>query len=208
MDINFPRFFKVHLKIFVCVVFISSLFAGSSNTKLIEAFAGNSDLVKSSLSLSNSNSSIKSSYEKPSQSCLSSLIGMKGIRLSTSIVGKSTAIQNNIEFIPFAHTPTSTSPTLTDKTDPKELRVALVFPTFTAAAYDRAFYSFYRKHIDTRPGQNVTQDLDLLSTKVENEISPSASGPSMIYLVSHLQKVLFFHFIDAKIYIASILEAQ
>ena len=70
-------------------------------------------------------------------------------------------------------------------------RIALVFPTFTAAAYDyNSFYDFYRKHIDTPSGKNVTKDLNLLSITVTNEISPEASGNSMLFMIKNLEQTI------------------
>jgi hypothetical protein len=48
----------------------------------------------------------------------------------------------------------------------KKVKIALVMPTFTAAAYDKSFYLFYNKYINVTTGVNVTTDLNLLSSKV------------------------------------------
>jgi len=69
----------------------------------------------------------------------------------------------------------------------KGLKIAVVMPTFTAAAYNNAFYVFYNKYINITRGVNVTTDLDLLSSKVTNEPSLSASGPAMLYLLGNLK---------------------
>jgi N,N-dimethylformamidase beta subunit-like, C-terminal len=72
----------------------------------------------------------------------------------------------------------------------KGVRIAVVMPTFTAAAYDHSFYVFYDKYINvTRGGVNITTDLNLLSNKVTNKPSLSASGIAMLYLLGNLKWV-------------------
>ena len=36
----------------------------------------------------------------------------------------------------------------------------------------------------------MTEDLNLLSTKVKNEVSPNASGPSMLFMIAHLENLV------------------
>lgn len=69
----------------------------------------------------------------------------------------------------------------------KGVNIAVVMPTFTAAAYNNAFYVFYNKYINVTRGVNVTTDLNLLSSKVTNEPSVSASGLAMLYLLGNLK---------------------
>jgi hypothetical protein len=69
----------------------------------------------------------------------------------------------------------------------KAVKIAVVMPTFTAAAYTNAFYVFYNKYINVTRGVNVTTDLSLLSSKVTNEPSMSASGLAMLYLLGNLK---------------------
>jgi hypothetical protein len=69
----------------------------------------------------------------------------------------------------------------------KAVKIAVVMPTFTAAAYTNAFYVFYNKYINVTRGINVTTDLSLLSSKVTNEPSMSASGLAMLYLLGNLK---------------------
>lgn len=72
----------------------------------------------------------------------------------------------------------------------KGVKIAVVMPTFTAAAYTNAFYIFYNKYINvTREVNiiNITTDLNLLSSKVTNDPSSSASGPAMLYLLGNLK---------------------
>jgi hypothetical protein len=69
----------------------------------------------------------------------------------------------------------------------KGVKIAVVMPTFTAAAYSNAFYTFYKKYIHAPRGLNITTDLNLLSSKVTNEPSSSASGFAMLYLLGNLK---------------------
>jgi hypothetical protein len=39
----------------------------------------------------------------------------------------------------------------------KGVRIAVVMPTFTSAAYDHSFYIFYNKYINVTQGVNITQ---------------------------------------------------
>ncbi len=71
----------------------------------------------------------------------------------------------------------------------KGVRIAVVMPTFTAAAYDHSFYVFYNKYINVTQGVNITTDLNLLSNKVTNKPSLSASGIAMLYLLGNLKWV-------------------
>lgn len=72
------------------------------------------------------------------------------------------------------------------------IRIALINPTFTTAAYNHAFYLFYKKYGETPPKVNITSDLKLLSSKVINTntnlTSPSArSAFAMLNLLSNLK---------------------
>jgi len=71
----------------------------------------------------------------------------------------------------------------------KGVRIAVVMPTFTSAAYDNSFYVFYHKYINVTRGVNITKDLNLLSNKVTNKPSLSASGIAMLYLLGNLKWV-------------------
>jgi hypothetical protein len=73
----------------------------------------------------------------------------------------------------------------------KGARIALVVPIFTGAAYNDAFYIFYKHYAGVRAGGNVTHNLDLLSSKLTNPKSPhisiiAASTDTMRYLTKHL----------------------
>ena len=51
----------------------------------------------------------------------------------------------------------------------KAVNIALVAPTFTAAAYDHnSFYTFYKLYSNTPPVTNVTSNLNLLSRSITN----------------------------------------
>ena len=71
----------------------------------------------------------------------------------------------------------------------KAVNIALVAPTFTAAAYDHnSFYTFYKLYSNTPPGTNVTSNLNLLSTKITNHDILRASLV-MLKLVDNLKLV-------------------
>jgi N,N-dimethylformamidase beta subunit-like protein len=66
--------------------------------------------------------------------------------------------------------------------------IAIIKPTFTAAAYDNAFYIFYRLYPNSL-GTNITKHIGLLSNSITNK-SISTEGTSQAavdYLVSHIQ---------------------
>jgi len=74
----------------------------------------------------------------------------------------------------------------------KGLSIALVKPTFTAAAYYKSFYKFYFIYstIPLHARKNITSDLNLLSTPVENLLTRSSSASSILYLTTHLKTAL------------------
>jgi hypothetical protein len=59
--------------------------------------------------------------------------------------------------------------------EPNGLSVALIKPTFTAAAYHASFYKFYFVHatIPLHARKNITSDLNLLSSPVYNLLTRS-----------------------------------
>jgi hypothetical protein len=61
-------------------------------------------------------------------------------------------------------------------------RIALIKPSFTAAAYANGFYKFYNLYNNTPVGKNVTTDLNLLSVPVN-----ASSYPSLPYVFSMLK---------------------
>ncbi|NAL78639.1 N,N-dimethylformamidase beta subunit family domain-containing protein [Nitrososphaera sp. AFS] len=73
--------------------------------------------------------------------------------------------------------------------------VAIVVPVFTAAAYNDAFYTFYKHFQFAKVGQNITKNLYLLSAKINSPKSRvisavAASSISLPYLVKHLELVV------------------
>jgi len=67
--------------------------------------------------------------------------------------------------------------------------IALVAPTFTAAAYDHnSFYTFYNLYADTPATTNVTSNLNLLSHKITNKDTLKASLV-MLKLVDNLKLI-------------------
>jgi hypothetical protein len=64
----------------------------------------------------------------------------------------------------------------------RKLGIALIKPTFTAAAYDNPFYRFFSLFPSTAAGKNITTHINLLSSKVANQLTPSLSAFSMSFL--------------------------
>jgi hypothetical protein len=70
--------------------------------------------------------------------------------------------------------------------------IALVVPVFTGAAYNHAFYIFYKHYAGIRRGENITHNLSLLSSLVTSPKPPHsaalilASAYAMSYLDKHL----------------------
>ena len=68
------------------------------------------------------------------------------------------------------------------------IKIALIVPTFTQAAYNNAFYKFYEKYANVPYGTNVTSDLNLLSSKVlQIDMASSRSAFAMLQLVGNLK---------------------
>jgi hypothetical protein len=74
----------------------------------------------------------------------------------------------------------------------RSFNIALIRPTFTAAAYNNAFYKFYSLFIHTPAGMNVTTHLNLLSSRVTNQLRPLSSSTAftMFFLPRHLKTLL------------------
>jgi aspartate carbamoyltransferase regulatory subunit len=71
----------------------------------------------------------------------------------------------------------------------KAVNIALVAPTFTAAAYDHnSFYTFYKLYSNTSLGTNVTSNLNLLSKNISNHDILRASLV-MLNLVDNLKLI-------------------
>src|SRR6478609_8775571 len=74
----------------------------------------------------------------------------------------------------------------------RRFNIALIKPTFTAAAYNNAFYKFYSLFIHAPAGMNVTTHLNLLSSRVTNQLRPlsPSSASTMSFLPHHLKTLL------------------
>jgi hypothetical protein len=74
----------------------------------------------------------------------------------------------------------------------KGLSIALIKPTFTAAAYHASFYRFYFVHstIPLHARKNITSNLNLLSSPVFNLLTRSSSASTMVYLTYHMRAAL------------------
>jgi hypothetical protein len=71
----------------------------------------------------------------------------------------------------------------------KDINIALIAPTFTAAAYDdNSFYTFYNLYSNTSVATNVTSNLNLLSRKITNHDTLRASLV-MLKLVDNLKLI-------------------
>jgi hypothetical protein len=69
-------------------------------------------------------------------------------------------------------------------------RIALIKPSFTAAAYANGFYKFYKLYNTTPVGKNVTTDLNLLSVPVNASWYPSLPYVfSMLKLLNDIKSV-------------------
>ena len=72
--------------------------------------------------------------------------------------------------------------------------IAIIRPTFTAAAYDNAFYLFYKLNANATVGSNITRHVGLLSNTIatnNNTVSEATSRVSseaaIDYLVDHIK---------------------
>ena len=70
-----------------------------------------------------------------------------------------------------------------------EVQIALVEPTFTAAAYNNSFYAFYQKYNHVPANANITSDLNLLSSKVSTypTITPTTKVHSAFAMLTLLE---------------------
>jgi hypothetical protein len=48
-------------------------------------------------------------------------------------------------------------------------KIAIIDPTFTAAAYDNSFYNFFKKYASATPGEIIKNDINLLSNVVPSK---------------------------------------
>jgi hypothetical protein len=72
----------------------------------------------------------------------------------------------------------------------RRFNIALIKPTFTAAAYNSAFYKFYFLFIHASARTNITTHLNLLSSKIPKQLTPSSSASTMSFLPHHLKTLL------------------
>jgi hypothetical protein len=72
----------------------------------------------------------------------------------------------------------------------RRFNIALIKPTFTAAAYNSAFYKFYFLFIHASARTNITTHLNLLSSKIPRQLTPSSSASAMSFLPHHLKTLL------------------
>jgi hypothetical protein len=168
------------LKGFLCIILIASVLISSASIRFVSAVTLGPPTHSTQTALLSSN--------KSSNTCYESSTNLDGLKISTYLTGKTTTVQLKSDFSP--HPSMQKVSKLVGNKLTSQDSIALVFPTFTAAAYYKSFYDFYRKHIDTSPGKNVTEDLDLLSSKVRNQISPVASGDSMLFLIKNLENMI------------------
>jgi len=72
------------------------------------------------------------------------------------------------------------------------LKIALIKPTFTDAAYHSSFYKFFLLYssVPLHSRKNITSDLHLLSSQVTNLTTKSSSASSIVYLTKHLRTLL------------------
>jgi N,N-dimethylformamidase beta subunit-like, C-terminal len=86
-------------------------------------------------------------------------------------------------------TPPKSNPTISEVRN--EVQIALVEPTFTAAAYNNSFYAFYQKYNHVPANANITSDLDLLSSKVNTypTITPTTKVHSAFAMLTLLENL-------------------
>ncbi|MBV9667510.1 MAG: hypothetical protein JO327_05195 [Nitrososphaeraceae archaeon] len=70
----------------------------------------------------------------------------------------------------------------------KNIDVALVAPTFTAAAYDNSFYTFYKLYANIPAGRNVTSNLNLLSRKISSQ-DVAVAHFAMLKLINNIKSI-------------------
>ena len=67
------------------------------------------------------------------------------------------------------------------------IRIALVDPTFTNAAYDNSFYIFYNLYNNFSFYQTTTKYLNLLTSKIDKDSMPSYTE---LYLQNHISNLM------------------
>jgi hypothetical protein len=70
-----------------------------------------------------------------------------------------------------------------------KIKIGLVKPTFTDAAYNNKFYIFYKKYAHVSTKVNVTTDLGLLNSRVTNRQSGTQTNVfALTYLIKYINK--------------------
>jgi hypothetical protein len=71
-----------------------------------------------------------------------------------------------------------------------KLKIGLIKPTFTDAAYNNKFYSFYVKYAHAPSKSNITKDLNLLNSKISNRQSGTMHNVfAMIHLIKDIKAI-------------------
>ena len=100
-------------------------------------------------------------------------------------VDKAISVSKN----PYKGTIVSTGSGTAPGTSAVSPKIAIIKPTFTAAAYDRAFYVFYKLNADMAFGTNITKHIGLLSNTVTNKTTSktahSMSSEDAIHYLEH-----------------------
>jgi hypothetical protein len=77
------------------------------------------------------------------------------------------------------------------KLNDKQINIAFIKPSFTAAAYDHSYYVFYTLYQNTLPRKNVTTDLNLLTGKVTTHTTDSSpSAFAMFHLSKNIKSLI------------------
>ena len=116
-------------RLFYAIIILSILIL-SSSLRLISAFTVNLPSYNATLFMPLNSNKISR--------CSESSTNLNGVKVSTYFTGKTASIQLNDDFNHMRKVSRLVGKTLAG--------VAVVFPTFTAAAYYNSFYDFYRKH--------------------------------------------------------------
>jgi len=69
----------------------------------------------------------------------------------------------------------------------KGIKIALINPSFTSAAYNNSYYNFYEKYANTPSRENVTSDPNLLSSGVSSNQKELSSASGMVYLLKNIK---------------------
>jgi hypothetical protein len=69
----------------------------------------------------------------------------------------------------------------------KGIKIALINPSFTSAAYNNSYYNFYEKYANTPSRVNVTSDPNLLSSRVSSNQKVLSSASGMVYLLRNIK---------------------